>query len=147
MPIRTQIVSRPLARTPKTQVPYVPRPRPYQPLPVRHSSPPSASPVRQYQPDTNKVSQPSNLPAPEKKINRLEEWTKISRLGSYGSSTIATSTDEQPSLSTVDTTEVQKYKPLIQKAILVSAVQPSPIPNSDELEPLYCEEAAIIGSK
>ena len=144
IPIRTQIVSRPPARI---QAPYIPRPRLRpQSLPVRNN-PPSAPPVRQFQPVANKVSQPINPKQEEKEINRLEEWTKISRLGSYGSSTIATNTDEQPSLSTVGTIETEKHKPVIPRATLVSAApyQIAQIPDRNELEPLYSEEAAIIG--
>ncbi len=143
-PIQTQIAPRKL---PRTQVPYIPRPIPQT---VKYSPPiPAASIplVRQFQPVANKVSQPSNLPAPEK-VDPIEEWTKISRLGSYGSSTIAISTDnEQPSPSTVDTNEVREHKPVIQKATLVSAVayQTAQTTNRNELEPLYSEEAAIIG--
>ena len=142
MPIRTQIVSRPPTRI---QAPYIPRPRLRpQPLPVRNN-PPSAPPVPEFQPVANKVSQPIKPTAPEKKINRLEEWTKISRLGSYGNSTIVTNTDERTLERTNNTIETEEQKPTVQKATLVSAVRTAQALNSDELEPLYTEEAAIIG--
>jgi hypothetical protein len=142
IPIRNQIVSRPPTRI---QAPYIPRPRLRpQPLPVRNN-PPSAPPVPEFQPVANKVSQPIKPTAPEKKINRLEEWTKISRLGSYGNSTIVTNTDERTLERTNNTIETEEQKPTVQKATLVSAVRTAQALNSDELEPLYTEEAAIIG--
>ena len=139
LPVRTQIVSRQL---PLSQVPYIPR---LQPQTVRYNSPPSTPAVRQFQPVANKVSKPISTPT-EEKADPMEEWSKISRLGSYGNSEIATYTDdEQHNANTLDTTILEQQQPAIQKATLVSAVQTSQAPNNDELEPLYSEEAAIIG--
>ena len=139
LPVRTQIVSRQL---PLSQVPYIPR---LQPQTVRYNSPPSTPAVRQFQPVANKVSKPISTPT-EEKADPMEEWSRISRLGSYGNSEIATYTDdEQHNENTVDTTWTQHQQPVIQKATLVSAVQTSQTVNTDELEPLYSEEAAIIG--
>ncbi len=141
-PIRRSIASRPI---PRNQIPYIPRPIPQT---VRYSPPipPVSIPlVRQFQPVANKVSKPINPPI-EEKADPMEEWLKISRLGSYGSSIIATNTDdEQDNGNTVDTTIPEQQQPAIQKATLVSAVQTSQTANSDQLEPLYSEEAAIIG--
>ncbi|NJM22317.1 MAG: TrbI/VirB10 family protein [Richelia sp. RM2_1_2] len=143
-PIRRSIASR---QVPRTQVPYIPRPIPQ---PVRYSPPipPVSIPlVRQSQPVANKVSKPIDPPI-EEKTDPMKEWAKISRLGSYGSSIIAINTDdEQDNGNTVDTTIPEQQQPAIQKATLVSAApyQTAQIQNSDELEPLYSEEAAIIG--
>ena len=141
-PIRRSIASR---QVPRTQVPYIPRPIPQ---PVRYSPPipPVSIPlVRQFQPVANKVSKPINSPI-EEKADPMEEWLKISRLGSYGSSIIATNTDdEQDNGNTVENAIPEQQQPAIQKATLVSAVQTSQTANSDQLEPLYSEEAAIIG--
>ncbi len=98
-PVRTQIVSRQPARI---QVPYIARPIPQS---VTYSPPPaSVPPVRQFQPVANKVSKPIST-STEEKADPMEEWAKISSLGSYGSSEIATYTDdEQHNENTVDTT-------------------------------------------
>ena len=140
LPVRTQIVSRQL---PLSQVPYISR---LHPQSVRYTPPPASIPsVRQFQPVANKVSKPISTPT-EEKADPMEEWSKISRLGSYGNSEIATYTDdEQHNANTLDTTILEQQQPAIQKATLVSAVQTSQAPNNDELEPLYSEEAAIIG--
>ena len=138
LPVRTQIVSRQL---PLSQVPYIPR---LQPQTVRYNSPPSTSAVRQFQPVANKVSKPISTPT-EEKADPMEEWSRISRLGSYGSSTITTNIDEQHKGSTIDTVTVEQQKPVIPSATLVSAVQTTQTLNTDELEPLHSEEASIIG--
>ncbi|MBE9216691.1 conjugal transfer protein TrbI [Plectonema cf. radiosum LEGE 06105] len=138
LPVRTQIVSRQL---PLSQVPYIPR---LQPQTVRYNSPPSTPAVRQFQPVANKVSKPISTPT-EEKADPMEEWSRISRLGSYGSSTITTNIDEQHKGSTIDTVTVEQQKPVIPSATLVSAVQTTQTLNTDELEPLHSEEASIIG--
>ena len=142
--IRTQIVSRPPART---QASYIPRLQP-QPSPVRYNSSPSAPPVpqgfRQFQPVANRISKPVHLKV-EEKTDPMEEWTKISRLGSYGSSEIATNTDDEQEKGNTFDTAIREQQPTIQNATLVSTVQTAQTLNSDELEPLYSEEAAIIG--
>ena len=138
LPVRTKIVSRQL---PLSQVPYIPR---LQPQTVRYNSPPSTPAVRQFQPVANKVSKPISTPT-EEKADPMEEWSRISRLGSYGSSTITTNIDEQHKGSTIDTVTVEQQKPVIPSATLVSAVQTTQTLNTDELEPLHSEEASIIG--
>jgi len=138
LPVRTQIVSRQL---PLSQVPYIPR---LQPQTVRYNSPPGTPAARQFQPVANKVSQPISTPT-EEKADPMEEWAKISSLGSYGSSEITTNIDEQNKGSTVDTVTVEQQKPVIPSATLVSAVQTTQTLNTDELEPLHSEEASIIG--
>jgi hypothetical protein len=144
-PIRTQIVSRPPART---QAPYIPRLQPQSSPLGYNNETPSAPPVpqgsRQFQPVANRISKPS-YPKVEEKTDPMEEWTKISRLGSYGSSEITTNTDDQQQKgNTFDTTIRDQQQPTIQNATLISAVQTAQTLNSDELEPLYSEEAAII---
>ncbi|NJM17947.1 MAG: TrbI/VirB10 family protein [Richelia sp. RM2_1_2] len=137
-PIRRSISSR---QIPRNQVPYIPQPVRYSP-PI----PPVSIPlVRQFQPVANKASKPINFPI-EEKADPMEEWLKISRLGSYGSSIIATNTDdEQDNGNMIDTSIPEQQQPAIQKATLVSAVQTSQPAKNDQLEPLYSEEAAIIG--
>jgi hypothetical protein len=56
-----------------------------------------------------------------------------------------TNTDERTLERTNNTIETEEQKPTVQKATLVSAVRTAQALNSDELEPLYTEEAAIIG--
>lgn len=135
-PVRNQIVSRPPR---PTRVPYIPRPKP-QALPVRYS-PPRVAQKPEFQPTA--ISKPT-VPKNEK-IDPMEEWTKISRLGSYGSSVIAANLDEQTSESTVNNTRQEQPKQIIPSATLVKAAYTTQISNNDELEPLYNEEAAIIG--
>ena len=138
-PIRNQIVS----RTPiRRRVPYIPRPKP-QPLPVSYS-PPRVAQIPKFQPTVNRTSEPT-VPKSEEKIDPMEEWAKISRLGSYGSSVIATNSDEQTPESTVDNTIQEEPKHIIPSATLVKAAYTTQTSNNNELEPLHSEEAAIIG--
>ena len=139
-PLRNQIVSRPPR---PTRVPYIPRPKP-QPLPVSYS-PPRVPQIPKFQPTANRISKPT-APKLEEKIDPMEEWTKISRLGSYGSSVIATNSDEQASESTIDNTIQEEPKHIIPSATLVKAADyTTQTSNKNELEPLHSEEAAIIG--
>ena len=139
-PVRNQIASRPPLRA---RVPYIPRPKP-QPLPVRYSPPRRVPSIPKFQPSANRISKP-NAPKLEEKIDPMEEWTKISRLGSYGSSVITANSEEQTSESTVDNTILELPKPAIPSATLVKAVHTTQVSNNNELEPLHIEEAAIIG--
>ncbi|MGB3636108.1 MAG: TrbI/VirB10 family protein [Rivularia sp. (in: cyanobacteria)] len=139
-PVTNQIVSRPPQ---PTRVPYIPRPKP-QPLPVSYS-PPRVPQIPKFQPTANRISKPT-APKLEEKIDPMEEWTKISRLGSYGSSVIATNSDEQASESTIDNTIQEQPKQIIPSATLVKAADyTTQTSNNNELEPLHTEEAAIIG--
>jgi hypothetical protein len=138
-PVTNQIVSRPPR---PTRVPYIPRPKP-QPLPVSYS-PPRVPSIPKFQQKANRISKPI-APKVEEKTDPMEEWTKISRLGSYGSSEIATNTDDEQEKGNTFDTAIREQQPTIQNATLVSTVQTAQTLNSDELEPLYSEEAAIIG--
>ncbi|MEM7557282.1 MAG: TrbI/VirB10 family protein, partial [Cyanobacteria bacterium P01_A01_bin.84] len=136
-PVTNQIVSRPPR---PTRVPYIPRPKP-QALPVRYS-PSRVAQKPEFRPTA--ISKPT-VPKNEK-IDPMEEWTKISRLGSYGSSVIATNSDEQASESTIDNTIQEEPKHIIPSATLVKAADyTTQTSNKNELEPLHTEEAAIIG--
>jgi hypothetical protein len=76
----------------------------------------------------------------------MEEWTKISRLGSYGSSVITVNSEDQTSESTIDNTVQEQSKQIIPSATLVQAAYyTNQTSNNNELEPLHTEEAAIIG--
>ena len=137
-PVRNQIVSSPPLRT---RVPYIPRPKP-QPLPARYSLPKVPS-IPKFQPTA--ISKPT-VPKLEEKIDPMEEWTKISRLGSYGSSVITANSEEQTSDSTVDKIVQEQPKQIIPSATLAKAADyTTQTSNNNELEPLHTEEAAIIG--
>ena len=137
-PVRNQIASRPPLRA---RVPYIPRPKP-QPLPVRYSPPRRVPSIPKFQPTA--ISKPT-VPKNEKN-DPMEEWTKISRLGSYGSSVIVANSDEQTSEGTIDNTVQEQPKQIIPSATLVKAADyTTQTSNNNELEPLHIEEAAIIG--
>ena len=137
-PVTNQIASRPPR---PTRVPYIPRPQP-QALPVRYS-PPRVAQKPEFQPTA--ISKPT-VPKPEEKIDPMEEWTKISRLGSYGSSVIVANSDEQTSEGTINNTVQEQPKQIIPSATLVKAADyTTQASNNNELEPLHTEEAAIIG--
>lgn len=138
-PVTNQIVSRPPQ---PTRVPYIPRPKP-QPLPVSYS-PPRVPQIPKFQPTANRISKPT-VPKIEEKTDPMEEWTKISRLGSYGSSVITANSDKQASESTIDNTIQEQPKQIIPSATLVKAADyTTQTSNNNELEPLHTEEAAII---
>ncbi len=140
-PIRNQIASRPPR---PTRVPYIPRPKP-QPLPVSYSPPRRVPSIPKFQPSANRISKPTTSKL-EEKTDPMEEWTKISRLGSYGSSVITASSDNRSSESTVDNTIQEQPKHIIPSATLVKAADyTTQTSNNNELEPLHTEEAAIIG--
>ncbi|MEO1433215.1 MAG: TrbI/VirB10 family protein [Cyanobacteria bacterium J06633_8] len=139
-PIRNQIASRPPR---PTRVPYIPRPKP-QPLPVSYSPPRRVPSIPKFQPSANRISKPTTSKL-EEKTDPMEEWTKISRLGSYGSSVITANSEEQTSESTIDNTVLELPKQIMPSATLVKAVHTTQVSNNNELEPLYSEEAAIIG--
>ena len=139
-PVRTKIVS----RSPRpTRVPYIPSPKP-QALAVRYSPPKRVPPIPKFQPAANRISKPS-VPKLEEKIDPMEEWAKISRLGSYGSSLITANSDKEVSESTIDNTIQEQPKQIIPSATLVKAAYTTQTSNNNELEPLHTEEAAIIG--
>ncbi|MEL6164426.1 MAG: TrbI/VirB10 family protein, partial [Cyanobacteria bacterium J06628_3] len=101
--------------------------------------------IPKFQPTANRISKPT-APKLEEKIDPMEEWTKISRLGSYGSSVITANSDKQASESTLDNTIQEEAKQIIPSATLVKAADyTTQISNNNELEPLHTEEAAIIG--
>ena len=139
-PVTNQIASRPPR---PTRVPYIPRPQP-QALPVSYSPPKRVPPIPQFQPTVNRISKPVKSKQ-EEKIDPMEEWTKISRLGSYGSSVIVANSDEQTSEGTINNTVQEQSKQIIPSAPLVKAIHTTQVSNNNELEPLYNEEAAIIG--
>ncbi|BAY84741.1 hypothetical protein NIES267_42370 [Calothrix parasitica NIES-267] len=140
-PVTNQIASRPPR---PTRVPYIPRPQP-QALPVSYSPPKRVPPIPQFQPTVNRISKPVKSKQ-EEKIDPMEEWTKISRLGSYGSSEIDANSDEQTSEGTINNTVLELPKQIIPSATLVKAADyTTQTSNNNELEPLHTEEAAIIG--
>ncbi|BAY84451.1 hypothetical protein NIES267_39470 [Calothrix parasitica NIES-267] len=139
-PVTNQIASKPPLTT---RVSYIPRPKP-QPLPLRYSPPRRVPSIPKFQPSANRISRP-NAPKLEEKIDPMEEWTKVSRLGSYGSSVITANSEEQTPESTVDNTIQEQPKQIIPSATLVKAAYTNQISNNNELEPLHSEEAAIIG--
>ncbi|MGB7380287.1 MAG: TrbI/VirB10 family protein [Rivularia sp. (in: cyanobacteria)] len=139
-PVTNQIVSRPPR---PTRVPYIPRPKP-QPLSVSYSPPRRVPSIPKFQPTANRISKPT-APKLEEKIDPMEEWTKISRLGSYGSSLITANSDKEVSESTIDNTIQEQPKQIIPSATLVKAAYTTQTSNNNELEPLHTEEAAIIG--
>ncbi|MEO1184697.1 MAG: hypothetical protein AAFX46_08310 [Cyanobacteria bacterium J06636_27] len=116
-PVTNQIASRPPR---PTRVPYIPRPKPL-PLPVRYSPPRRVPSIPKFQPSANRISKPT-LPKLEEKTDPMEEWTKISRLGSYGSSVITANSEEQTSESTIDNTVLELPKQIMPSATLVKAV-------------------------
>lgn len=119
----------------QAQVSYVRRPLPQI---SRYDSPPVAS-VPRFQPVVNRLNTPT--PPQQKSSDAMEEWAKISRLGSYGSAEIASvsKTNSEPNGNTVNTTA----STIIPHATLVSTVSEASI----KLEPLYTEEAAIINGE
>jgi hypothetical protein len=140
-PVRNQIASRPPR---PTRVPYIPRPKP-QPLPVSYSPSKRVPPIPKFQSSANRISKPIT-PKLEEKTDPMEEWTKISRLGSYGSSVITVNSEDQTSESTIDNTVQEQSKQIIPSATLVQAAYyTNQTSNNNELEPLHTEEAAIIG--
>ena len=140
-PVRNQIASRPSR---PTRVPYIPRPKP-QPLSVRYSPPRVVTQIPKFQQKANRTSKPI-APKLQEKIDPMEEWTKISRLGSYGSSVITANSDKEVSESTIDNTIQEQPKQIIPSATLVKAADyTTQTSNNNELEPLHTEEAAIIG--
>ena len=140
-PVTNQIASRPPR---PTRVLYIPRPQP-QALPVSYSPPKRVPPIPQFQPTVNRINKPVKSKQ-EEKIDPMEEWTKISRLGSYGSSVIVANSDEQTSEGTINNTVQEQPKQIIPSATLVKAADyTTQASNNNELEPLHTEEAAIIG--
>ncbi|MEO0688214.1 MAG: conjugal transfer protein TrbI, partial [Cyanobacteria bacterium J06649_11] len=132
-PVRNQIASRPSR---PTRVPYIPRPKP-QPLSVRYSPPRRVPSIPKFQPSANRISKPT-LPKLEEKIDPMEEWTKISRLGSYGSSVVTANSDKQASESPIDNTIQEQPKQIIPSATLVKAADyTTQTSNNNELEPLH----------
>lgn len=84
-------------------------------------------------------------PNTKESVDPIEEWEKISRLGSYGQTQIASITNEPANGKTLDTiaNEQPTSSIKIPHATLVSTVSPQSI----EPEPLYTEEAAVINGK
>jgi Bacterial conjugation TrbI-like protein len=84
-------------------------------------------------------------PNTKESVDPIEEWEKISRLGSYGNTQIASITNEPANGKTLDTiaNEQPNSSINIPSATLVSTVSPQSI----EPEPLYTEEAAVINGK
>jgi hypothetical protein len=133
---------------PDVRVSYVSRPMPQS---IRYNSPRFFS-VPRFQPVASIST--STLPKQQQATDPMEQWSKISRLGSYGGVEIAdvtkSKTEEQSndrSFNTVAKSEIPAQTTTIPRAILVSAVSNSTVEtaNYSELEPLHAEEAAIIG--
>jgi Bacterial conjugation TrbI-like protein len=115
--------------------------------------------VPRFQPVANRVT--VNSSPKQQPTDPMEEWSKINRIGSYGSSEIASasSVSKDSSLANdnrintaIDTTANSNPSPVILRATLVSTA-PLPTfetpnsPNPQELQPLYAEEAAIINGQ
>jgi hypothetical protein len=104
--------------------------------------------------NTTPVNPTNTIPAPRTNqfTDPMQQWVAINRLGSYGSSEIATNTvlatktHEQSNNSTVDTvTNGQTNSPItIPRATPVLAVANTIVETADSPEPLYTEENAII---
>jgi Bacterial conjugation TrbI-like protein len=137
---------------PRNRVTYVPRQIPKSirynvsrqiPESIRYNPSPVVS-VRQSQPFQKQVNKQIN--SKQQATDPMEEWVKISRLGSYGSTEIASKTDVPPNRNTIDTAIKEQQTPITPRATLVSSVS-NPVvetANNSELEPLHAEEAAII---
>ncbi|BAY93647.1 MULTISPECIES: TrbI/VirB10 family protein [unclassified Tolypothrix] len=84
-------------------------------------------------------------PNKKESVDPIEEWEKISRLGSYGHTEIASITNELANVKTLDT--IANKQPTssikIPRATLVSTASTQNI----EPEPLYTEEAAVINGE
>ncbi|MBD2357649.1 conjugal transfer protein TrbI [Tolypothrix sp. FACHB-123] len=143
---------RPLPISRPVPVAYVPR----QTTPREYYSPRFTT-VSRPQPPVSKV--PVNTtstipisPHTNQSTDPMQQWAAINRLGSYGSSEIATNNElatktyEQPNNSAVDTvTNRQGNSPIIiPRATPVLAVANTIVETADSLEPLYTEENAIV---
>jgi Bacterial conjugation TrbI-like protein len=133
----------------------------YHPRPIPQTSryyPPRVAAVPRQQLLTNKVNTPNqprqqqiNQPNQQPITDPIEEWSKISRLGSYGSREIASSPQRdgrQAKDTTVDTA-LSEQTLTIPRATLVSAMNNQTVetPNYSDIEPLYLEEAAVISGE
>jgi hypothetical protein len=147
-------------RTPATIASREVRPAPvtYTPRPIMQNS--RYYPTRvAYVPRLQAATRVSTPISTKEAVDPMEEWAKISRLGSYGgielaSNTIpntASKTNEEANSNTIDTTVNEQPTPptIIPRATLVSAVsgRSSSTDNSLEVEPLYAEEAVVINGE
>ncbi|RUS94177.1 hypothetical protein DSM106972_094360 [Dulcicalothrix desertica PCC 7102] len=116
--------------------------------------PPSIASSRRLQPvvnDAPKVAPKNKVLAPtpiKQPTDPMEQWTAINRLGSYGSSEIASNSDtsnsNKLSNNTVDTVDNRQPAQItIPQATPVLTVSSETV-ETNSLEPLHLEEAAII---
>lgn len=109
----------------------------------------SVASVPRFQPVANRVT--ANLSPTKQPTDPIEEWSKINRIGSYGSSEIASVPKDSPVVN--DTTTNYNSYPTIPRATLVSTAplnqtfESASSLDSQELQPLYAEEAAIINGQ
>ncbi|BAY23852.1 hypothetical protein NIES2100_36450 [Calothrix sp. NIES-2100] len=101
---------------------------------------PRVASVPRFQATINAAS-----PNTKESVDPIEEWEKISRLGSYGHTQIASITNEPANGKTLDTiTNEQPNSSIkIPRTTLVSIASTQSI----EPEPLYTEEAAVINGE
>jgi hypothetical protein len=140
-PVSSQITPR---KVPRNQVAYIPRS-----IPQRISYNPRNIPYTpKIQSVRNQVN-PASLPKQEEAVNPMEQWREISSLGSYGSVEIASNSESLPN-NTTNTTLNEQQTPSIPSATLISVTSNSnqivPTNNDSDIEPLYEEEALIIGN-
>lgn len=129
-------------------VSYTPIRQRYIRTPVASNQPLQA--VVKSSPPLSEPSRTSTQPQIKESVNPtdpIEEWSKINRLGSYGSVKIAAETQTKDTGKTLKgATKYLDYKDTTTpRATLISANPPLQS-NSSQLQPLHTEEAAIINS-
>ncbi|MDJ0733541.1 MAG: TrbI/VirB10 family protein [Nostocaceae cyanobacterium] len=150
-PTPNKITSREVRPKP---VAYVPPPRYSRSYPTSTYRPPRVASRNQLKPVVNKVpevvskNKVSPPPSIKQPTDPMEEWMAINQLGSYGSVEISNntiSTQEQSKNQVVDNIfKEQAPSPItIPRATAVKTVA-NTIENTDYLQPLHAQEAAII---
>ncbi|BAY99990.1 hypothetical protein NIES37_39730 [Tolypothrix tenuis PCC 7101] len=84
-------------------------------------------------------------PNTKESVDPIEEWAKISRLGSYGHTQIASITNEQANGKTLDT--IANEQPNSSIKIPCTTLVSTASTHSIEPEPLYTEEAVVINGE
>ncbi|NJL64923.1 MAG: TrbI/VirB10 family protein [Methylacidiphilales bacterium] len=141
-PVSSRIIPRQVA---KNQVAYIPSS-----IPQRVSYKPRNIPYTpKTKPVTNKIN-PASLSKQEEAVNPMKQWREISSLGSYGNVEIASNSESLANNNTLDSKFNEQQTPSIPSATLISVTSNSnqivPTNNDSDIEPLYEEEALIIGN-
>jgi hypothetical protein len=141
-PVYSRIIPREM---PRNQVAYIPRS-----IPQRVSYKPRNIPYTpKTKPVTNKIN-PASLSKQEEAVNPMKQWREISSLGSYGNVEIASNSESLANNNTLDSKFNEQQTPSIPSATLISVTSNSnqivPTNNDSDIEPLYEEEALIIGN-